>query len=465
MPHPTIRPVDCALYFLPVEFRMPLKFGAQVIRTITCARVCLTVEDNHGRRAQGWGETPLSAGWAWPATLDFTARSRAMESFCVTLAQAWASFNQSGHPITLGNEFNTRVLPALAQSFHTGLNNADGSPARLTTLAALVCNASFDIALHDAYGNALGLPSFQTYNSQFMDRDLAHFLQSTDPCLSFAGKFPQDFLRPRQNTLTAWHLVGGLDPLTRTDAPSDAPRDGHPVTLEEWIKQDGLKALKIKLRGNDPDWDYSRLVAVANIAQSHNVDHLSADFNCTAPDAQCVTDTLDRLREHAPDAYRRLLYVEQPFPYELHEHPINVSAVAARKPIFLDESAHDWQHIRLGLSLGWNGVALKTCKTLTGALLSLCWARAHDMQLMVQDLTNPMLAAIPHALLAAHAGTIMGVESNAPQYYPDASAPESAIHTGLYRRRNGVIDISSATGAGLGYRIQEISRTLPAKAL
>ncbi|MDY0091773.1 MAG: hypothetical protein RBT80_03645 [Candidatus Vecturithrix sp.] len=85
------------------------------------------------------------------------------------------------------------------------------------------------------------------------------------------------------------------------------------------------------------------------------------------------------------------------------------------------ERAHDWRLIRLGRTLGWTGVALKTCKTQTGALLSLCWAKAHDMTLMVQDLTNPMLAQIPHVLLAAHAGTIMGVETNAMQFYPDAS--------------------------------------------
>ena len=75
-------------------------------------------------------------------------------------------------------------------------------------------------------------------------------------------------------------------------------------------------------------------------------------------------------------------------------------------------------------------MALKTCKTQTGALLSLCWAKAHGMTLMVQDLTNPMLAQIPHVLLAAHAGTIMGVETNAMQFYPEASAAEAAVHPG-----------------------------------
>ena len=59
------------------------------------------------------------------------------------------------------------------------------------------------------------------------------------------------------------------------------------------------------------------------------------------------------------------------------------------------DECHDWKHASLGRELGWTGVALKTCKTQTGALLFLCWAKAHGMDLMVQDLTNPMLAQVP----------------------------------------------------------------------
>ena len=158
-----------------------------------------------------------------------------------------------------------------------------------------------------------------------------------------------------------------------------------------------------------------------------------------------------------------LLYVEQPFPYDLEQLRIDAHSVSARKPLFLDESAHDWRHVRLGRELGWSGVALKTCKTQTGALLSMCWAKAHGMPLMVQDLTNPMLAQVSHVRLAAHAGTIMGVETNAMQFYPDASAPESAVHPGLYRRRDGCVDLSTISGTGMGYRIEEIKRQLPSR--
>lgn len=170
---------------------------------------------------------------------------------------------------------------------------------------------------------------------------------------------------------------------------------------------------------------------------------------------------LDQLRDDEPSIYGMLLYVEQPFPYELEIHRIDTHSVSARKPLFLDESAHDWKLVRLGRELGWTGVALKTCKTLTGAVLSACWARAHGMTLMVQDLTNPMLAQIPHVLLAAHSGTIMGVETNAMQFYPEASAPESVVHPGLYQRRQGSVDWGTVSGPGMGYQLEKIQRTLP----
>ena len=185
-------------------------------------------------------------------------------------------------------------------------------------------------------------------------------------------------------------------------------------------------------------------------------DHLTTDFNCTVTDPDYVNEILDKLKDESPETYKRILYVEQPFPYDLESYRIDVHSVSSRQPLFMDESAHDWKYVRLGRELGWNGVALKTCKTQTGALLSLCWAKAHGMDLMVQDLTNPMLAQIPHVLLGAHAGTIMGVESNGMQFYPDASIREAKVHPGIYNRRNGLLDLSTLQGPGFGYRLSEM---------
>jgi hypothetical protein len=87
------------------------------------------------------------------------------------------------------------------------------------------------------------------------------------------------------------------------------------------------------------------------------------------------------------------------------------------------------------------------------------------MTLMVQDLTNPMLAQVPHCRLAAHVGTIMGVETNAMQFYPEASTAESKVHPGLHRRREGGLDLSTLGATGFGYRLDEVERELPAEAV
>jgi L-alanine-DL-glutamate epimerase-like enolase superfamily enzyme len=464
------------LYFMPVQTRIPLKFGHETVTSNTCVRVALRIVDERGRQAEGWGETPLSVQWAWPSSLSYEVRHTASKQFCIRLASAWMKISPAAHALELGHRFNQEVLLPVCDEFNgrenqmqnrQGATTAAEPPCPMPRLAALICNSPFDIALHDAFGKLAGRPTYQTYGSEFLTPDLSRFLDpAAGSSVSFRGRYPVDYLEPYPpRQMRAWHLVGGLDLLEHDELTGAEPNDGHPVVLTDWIKRDGLKCLKVKLRGNDADWDYARLVRVGQLAIAGEVEWLTADFNCTVEALAYVNQMLDRLRDEFPRIYGMILYVEQPFPYELESHRIDVSSVSARKPLFMDESAHDWRLIRLGRELGWTGVALKTCKTQTGAILSACWARAHGMSLMVQDLTNPMLAQIPHVLLAAHVGTIMGVETNAMQFYPAASVPEEAIHPGLYQRRRGNLDLSTLSGHGFGYRLDEIHRSLPTPAV
>lgn len=442
------------LYYLPVATRVPLKFGPEVTTSVICARASVELSGAGARRAAGWGETPLSVHWVWPSALPYAERLQALRGLTEAIARAWPQDAEPGHPLEIGQRFISRRLPALLAV----ANRTRPAGAEIPWLAALVCASAFDLATHDAYGKLLGRPTYDTYGPEYLGSDLAALLD--DP--AFAGRYPGDYLTPARRRLMAWHLVGGLDPLAPEELTGAEPDDGYPVLLEDWIRSDGLQALKVKLRGDDAEWDYRRLAAVGAIAARQQVPWLSADFNCTVTDPAYVNRILDRLRDCEPRTYASILYVEQPFPYDLEQHRIDVRSVAARKPLFMDESAHDWTLVRLGRSLGWSGVALKTCKTQTGAILSLCWARHHGMTVMVQDLTNPMLAQIPHLQLASHAGTIMGVETNAMQFYPAASAAEALVHPGLYRRRGGHVDLASLTGSGFGYRIEQIRRALPA---
>ena len=361
----------------------------------------------------------------------------------------------------VGHRFIESVLPGLTNEFNQAERPATEP---VPWLGSLVCASAFDLSLHDAFGVLHGVPTYETYNDKYMTYSLGDYLKPAEGSdVSFEDRYPEEFLvLPRLESVPAWHLIGGKDPVDPDELTGSEPEDGYPVLLRDWIRRDGLKCLKIKLRGDDAAWDFERLLTVGRLAAEENVDWLTADFNCTVEAPEYVNSILDRLIKEYPRFFGMLLYVEQPFPYDLEQHRIDVHSVSARKPLFMDESAHDWRYVRLGRELGWSGVALKTCKTQTGAILSLCWAKAHGMTLMVQDLSNPMLAQISNVVLAAHAGTIMGVESNGMQFYPGASVPEAAVHPGLFRRRGGALDLASIGGAGFGYRVEEIARHLPA---
>lgn len=449
-----IRVIDAQLFILPVELRIPLKFGNQVLTSVKCARVRVRVRTKDGIEAEGWGETPLSVAWVWPSQLDYTEREERLVDFCRASGKALQGLDVSGHPLEIGMDFISSILPQLKSVHDT--QHGDAPP--LPYLAALVAFSPYDIAIHDAFGNLHGKSVFSLLGSEWLNRDLAYYLEPKEP---FNGRYPGDYLVSAANQLPVWHLVGGLDALDRSELEGNEPNDGYPVLLRDWIRQDGLNCLKVKLRGTDFEWDCRRLESIGTIAVEEGVDWLSADFNCTVTDPGYVNDALDRLARDSPLTYEKLLYVEQPFPYDLAANQIDVHSVSKRKPLYMDESAHDWNYVRMGRELGWTGVALKTCKTLSGALLSLCWAKANNMGLMVQDLTNPMLAQLPHVQLAAHAGTIMGVESNSMQFYPEESLPEAKIHPGLFKRDKGVLKLSSLGNTGFGYRLDEIKRELP----
>jgi L-alanine-DL-glutamate epimerase-like enolase superfamily enzyme len=433
-----------SLTFVPVVTRVPLKFGDQTLTEVSCARVGIKASDGE-KTATGWAETPLSVAWVWPSSLGYREREDRLKEFCEVLRSDLETNGDEGHPMVIGHHYlEDRLHDRLAEE-----NKGQEPDAEMPHLAALVCLSAFDLALYDAFGKLHEVRAFECLDEKWLgDHDLARFLE---PAELFRGKYPADYLVKPEKVLPVWHLVGGLDPLEENELTGSEPDDGYPILLRDWIRRDGLTCLKIKLRGNDLEWDHDRLVAIGRIALEEGVTHLTTDFNCMVTDPEYVNAILDRVAQNEPEISERIIYVEQPFPYDLEANQIEVYSVSDRKPLFMDESAHDWRFVRLGLELGWTGVALKTCKTLTGALLSLCWAKEHGMDLMVQDLTNPRLAQIPHVLLAAYAGTIAGVESNAMQFYPEASAEFLKVHPGLYQRRDGVLDWSSLSGPGFGY--------------
>src|SRR2546421_1798462 len=93
-----------------------------------------------------------------------------------------------------------------------------------------------------------------------MNHDLGHCLGP-----DVAGEGPDRYVRPEpQPRMPLYHLVGALDPLTDADVKQRVG-DGLPETLPEWIRSDGLTHLKVKLNGEDLDWDVQRVIGVDRV--------------------------------------------------------------------------------------------------------------------------------------------------------------------------------------------------------
>ena len=87
MTKPTdIRIVEATCDFEAVAFRTPLKFGGRVTENTTLINVEVTVENNAGDYATGFGSMPLGNIWAWPSgSVSPDAAETAMSEFAEEL--------------------------------------------------------------------------------------------------------------------------------------------------------------------------------------------------------------------------------------------------------------------------------------------------------------------------------------------------------------------------------------------
>jgi len=171
MPRQTdIRIADVELYFLPVQTRMPLKFGAESLESVVCARAKITVENGQGQSAIGWGETPLSVQWVWPSKLTMQFRLERLQNFASLLATHVGKITLAGHAMEIGLELIENVIA------NVSVDQPNDSPEQqLPYLAKLVVASVFDQAIHDAYGNANDVDTYQAYGKPFLNRPLADF--------------------------------------------------------------------------------------------------------------------------------------------------------------------------------------------------------------------------------------------------------------------------------------------------
>jgi L-alanine-DL-glutamate epimerase-like enolase superfamily enzyme len=440
----TVRAVE--FEFEDVPLRAPLKFGTGVITDLTYARATVRVENGRGKVASGRGSILLSDLWAYPTEeMSHAERDAAMRSVCGRVAQLY--LNATGHPIDVVME-RKPAFGRIGKEVSTG----NRLPSPVPLLAVMVCASPVDAALHDAFGRVNGISSYVGYGKEFWEGDLSPYLGS-----DFRGVRPDAFVAAEpKRELPVFHLVGGADKLTEAEVDGSEPDDGRPASLEEWIRQEGVYCFKVKLTGLDVAADVDRTGAVATVAQKTLEQrkrpefYLSVDSNEMCPSPESVVEYLEKLRERYPRAYDSLLYLEQPTQRDLRRDRSDMREVAERKPVLADEGITSVADLRLARQLGWSGVALKTCKGHTSALLCVAAARRWGMLYSVQDLTNPGLALAHSVGLAARLNPIKGVEANARQFLSDPLM-ELGERQELVRPREGLIQLSTDGGTGLRY--------------
>ncbi len=444
-----IRVTQAEVSFEDCPFRTPLKFGGRVMATSTLMNVEVIVENRVGQHATGFGSMPVGNIWAWPSSeIEPAQAETAMKAFAEKVIQLIDGFDEFGHALDIVYHISAEY-PHQAKVVSAELGLSEPLPE----LAQLVSASPLDAAIHDAYGRVNGVNSYNALGAEFANHDLAHYLDD-----QFTGEYLDQYtLRDPKPKLPLYHLVGALDPLTDADITQRID-DGLPETLGEWILADGLTHLKIKLNGEDLDWDVERVLGVDRVAEETQQKRgcqqwfYSTDFNEKCENVEYVLDFLNRVKQASPAAYERIQYIEQPTHRDLAAHPENkMHAAAEMKPVVIDESLIDYDALLLARELGYTGVALKACKGHTEALFAAAAAQKYEMFLCVQDLTCPGYSFLHSASIAARVPGVAAIEGNGRQFCPKPNKPWARQFPGMFEITDGTVETALLTGPGLGF--------------
>ena len=443
----TILEASCAFETIP--FRSPLKFGGRIIDKAQLINVEVRVETRGGRKESGFGSMPIGGAWAWPSsTVPGEQVEKVMSEFITQVIELANDYPDYGHPLDIILQISAEY-DHLAKQLQKKLKHAEPMPE----LAQLVAASPLDAALHDAYGRVHGQNSYNTLSSEYMNHDLSEYLDA-----SFKGEYLDRYtLREPKARMPLYHLVGAVDPLTSADVEKKIG-DGLPETLGEWIKYNGLTHLKIKLAGDNLDWDVQRVAAIDKVATEAQAARgctswfYSLDFNEKCANVQYVLDFLAKVKKQSAAAYDRVQYIEQPTNRDLRANPDNRMHEAAKlKPVVIDESLVDYDSLLLSREQGYTGIALKACKGHSESLLLGAAGQKLGMFMCVQDLTCPGFSFLHSASLAARIPTIAAIEGNGRQYCPAANRRWKASYPSMFDITDGTVGTSALDGDGLGF--------------
>ena len=440
----------------PFRLRLPFRFGAATVTHGRQAVVRARIRDEADR--EGWGVA------------------------AETLAAKW--FDKDPRWTDAQNEHQLRRALEIAEAalLAAGANTAFGHFADGHAGHAAACSREGLNPLVAAYGRALSDRAaldalLKLRGSSFW----AGMRANIGGMAPHAGAAPDlagfDFgamladLAPLQR-LHARHTVGLLDPITAADQ-TERVGDGLPETLEEVAAAYGSSYYKLKVGGNAAA-DVERLSRIAAVLDrlpeyratlDGNEQHDSAEDAAALWRAMEAEPRLARLRAS-------ILFVEQPVK-RARALETRIDALAAARPVIIDESDGDLDAFPRARALGYAGVSSKACKGVWRSLLNLARCRAWDAEagtdrhfMSAEDLTTLAGVCVQQDLALAALLGLAHVERNGHHFVdgfsgrPRAEAERfRAAHPDLYAEtprgprlaiRDGALEIGSLDTPGLG---------------
>ncbi|WP_431271421.1 mandelate racemase [Dankookia sp. P2] len=441
----------------PFTLRLPFRFGVITVTEGRQAVLRVRIRDEAGR--EGWGIAAESLAAKWfdkdPALSDAENEDQLRRSLELAGEVALAA----GMNTAFGH-FADGYAGHVAACGREALNPLVASYGR-----ALVDRAALD-ALLKLHGVSF-FAGMQANIGGMAPHAVAPDLAGFDFAAMLAGLAPARRIHAR-------HTVGLVDPITAADQAARVG-DGLPETLEEVARVYGHRYWKLKVAG-DVAGDIDRLCRIAAVLDRRPGYHASLDGNEQYADAEGAAALWAAMRAE-PRLARlcdSILYIEQPVK-RARALETGMAALAAARPVIIDESDGALDAFVQARALGYAGVSSKSCKGIWRSLVNLARCRAWNADggryfLSGEDLTTLAGVCVQQDLALVALLGLDHVERNGHHFIdgfagrPKAEAVRfMEAHPDLYadtprgprlRIAGGVLEIGSLAVPGLGAAVE-----------
>ena len=335
--------------------RMAFSLGKKGSVDVTKGRVSplghvrMIVADSKGNETFGCSADRLSVRWLDKRpgrSLDLKRRE-----LVTLIEQARALYLEEG------KEFSSPF--ELWQRCHSQIMRL-GAKANQESLTSSFASALFERAVVDACCRHQDLPVFVAAKLGRLGFQPASIHPEVKG-LSWENSLPR---YPRAE-FAIRHTVGGLDPISKQDLPEEKRvNDGLPETLEEYIKEDGIRHFKVKVSG-DVDADLERMAKVWGVVSQSLEPVITLDANEAYENLDDFTKFVRRFEAEQVGCFQHVEYIEQPLPRRLTLDPKttkNIRDIAEAKPLLIDEADGELTSYRRALGIGYLGTSHKNCK-------------------------------------------------------------------------------------------------------